>query len=97
MPNCFFEIQGIISETEIATDIDKCEDYDAKVSLNIQRATNRLKQSDARITATQALLQAEPHTEDRRTDVSGCQSLTSRIVMDFTRSGLHSSIFLMEQ
>ena len=48
------EIQGIISEAEIDADIDKCEDYDAKLSLSIQRATNHLKQSDVRLTATQA-------------------------------------------
>ena len=47
------EIQGIISEAEIADDIDKCEDYDAKLSLNIQRAANRLKQADVTLTSTQ--------------------------------------------
>ena len=38
------EIQGNLSEAEIANDNDKREKYDAKLSLSIQRATNHLKQ-----------------------------------------------------
>ena len=40
------EIQGIISEEEIATDMEKCDEYDDKLALHIQKVKSKVAEAN---------------------------------------------------